>query len=191
MGASTSTYDKVPFEWTEANVLMPTPRPTRAGWQDVGSLDQLVEVVSQVLEVSRGVTDSMAVKKFGPRGAAQRLVQSPREWKCSFEDGWWKILTFDAEPAGFVLPVTYDEESGSLGTIFHMGVVPAFRGHSLSRLLLRQTVTTLMSAGVGRIFCDTDAPNEPMIRSFASEGWTRLPIREVPIPVDFMPGASI
>jgi ribosomal protein S18 acetylase RimI-like enzyme len=186
--ASRSTYAKVPFEWTDANDLPRTPSPERANWTGVGSLDELVDVVSHVLDVTSDFADSMAVSKFGARNAAKRLIQAPREWKCSYEGDWWKILTFDGEAAGFVLPVSYDETNGSLGTIFHTGVVPRFRGLGLSRLLLRQTVTTLTSAGVGRIFCDTDASNEPMIRSFTSEGWTRLPVREVPIPVDFAPG---
>jgi ribosomal protein S18 acetylase RimI-like enzyme len=179
------TYAKVPFEWTDANELPLTLSPERAMWKEVGSLDELVDVVSQVLEASHDIADSMAVAKLGARNAAQRLIQSPREWKCSYEDGWWKVLTFDGEAAGFVLPVTYDEELGREGTIFHTGVVPRFRGLGLSHLLLRQTVATLMSAGVHRIYCDTDASNEPMIRSFTSEGWTRLPVREVPVPIDF------
>jgi ribosomal protein S18 acetylase RimI-like enzyme len=188
--ASKSTYAKVPFEWTDANEFPLTPSPDRAGWKAVVSRDELIDVVSQALEVTRDFADSLSVAKFGARHAAQRLIQSPREWKCSYEDDWWKILTFDGEAAGFVLPVTYDETNGSLGTIFHTGVVPRFRGLGLSRMLLRQTVITLMSAGVRRIYCDTDASNEPMIRSFRSEGWTRLPVREVPIPKDFMPGKS-
>lgn len=188
MTSSKSTYAKIPFEWTSANTRSLTPNPEGAGWANVESLDELVDVVSQTLEASRDFADAMAVAKFGAHRAAQRLIQSPREWKCSYEDDWWKILTFNDEAVGFVLPVTYDEENGSLGTIFHTGVVPKFRGLGLSRVLLRLTVTTLMPVGVQRIYCDTDASNEPMIRSFTSEGWTRLPVRDVPVPVDFAPG---
>lgn len=182
-----STYKKVPFEWTNANTLSLTADPEGAAWTGVGSLGELIDVVSQVLAASRDYADSLAVAKFGARDAAQRLLQSPGEWRCSYDDDWWKILTLNGEAAGFVLPVAYDELNGSLGTIFHTGVVPRFRGLGLSRLLLRQTVTTLSSARVRRIFCDTDASNEPMIRSFTSEGWTRLPDREVPVPIGFAP----
>jgi ribosomal protein S18 acetylase RimI-like enzyme len=186
--ASPTTYPKIPFEWTSANELALTPVSEGVGWEGFGSHDELVDVVSQALEASRDVADSTAVAKFGARNAAQRLIESPREWQCSYEDDWWKILTLNGEAAGFVLPVTYDEEHGCEGTIFHTGVIPRFRGLGLSRLLLRQTVTTLMSVGVQRIFCDTGASNEPMIRSFTSEGWTRLPARDVPVPLDFLPG---
>lgn len=154
------------------------------------SLNELLEVVSQTLESSRDTADAMAVAKFGSHRAAQQLLQSPGQWRCSYEDDWWKILSFHGEAAGFVLPVTYDEEDGSLGTIFHTGVIPKFRGLGLSRVLLRLTVTTLMAAGVEKISCDTDTSNEPMIRAFTSEGWTRLAIREVPIPIGFAPGES-
>ncbi|MGB8179656.1 MAG: GNAT family N-acetyltransferase [Acidimicrobiales bacterium] len=189
MTASRPTYAKVPFEWTSANEVALAVGPGGAQWTPAGSLDELVDVVRQVLEVSRDAADSWAVARFGARDAAQRLIRAPGEWKCSYDENWWKILTVDGEAAGFVLPVTYDELDGSLGTIFHTGVVPRFRGLGLSRLLLRQAVNTLMTAGVQRIFCDTDATNEPMIRSFTSEGWTRLPPRDVPVPLDFTPGA--
>lgn len=187
MTTPASTYAKVPFEWTSAHERLVPLNLERAGWRNSESLDELVDVVAQALEVSRDVVDSMAVAKFGARDAAQRLIHSPGDWGCSYEDDWWKILTYNDEAAGFVLPVTYDDTNGALGTIFHTGVVPRFRGLGLSRLLLQHTVTTLISAGVERIFCDTDASNEPMIRSFTSEGWTRLPDREVPIPVDYTP----
>lgn len=188
MTSSRLTYAKVPFEWTSANTRSLTPVPEGASWENAQSLDELVDVVSQTLGASRDYADAMAVAKFGARNAAQHLIHSPREWGCSYEDDWWKILTFNDEAAGFELPVTYDEENGSLGTIFHTGVVPKFRGLGLSRVLLRLTVTTLMAVGVQRIYCDTDASNEPMIRSFTSEGWTRLPVREVPVHADFTPG---
>jgi ribosomal protein S18 acetylase RimI-like enzyme len=188
VSAPTPTYAKVPFEWTTANEPTHSLEAQGVGWQEVETLHALADVVGQALAVSRDAVDSTTVAKLGAYEAAQRLLQSPRRWKCSYEIDWWKILTFVGEPAGFVLPVTYDEEKGSLGTIFHMGVVPRFRGLGLSRALLRETVTTLTSAGVSRIFCDTDASNEPMIRSFTSEGWTRLPVREVPMPLDFTPG---
>jgi ribosomal protein S18 acetylase RimI-like enzyme len=190
VSSSQSTYAKVPFEWTSANTPPLTPKPNGASWENVKSLNELVEVVSQTLEVSHDIGDATAVAKLGARNAAQRLIHSPPQWKCSYEDDWWKILTFKGEAAGFVLPVTYDEENGSLGTIFHAGVIPKFRNLGLSRVLLRLTVTTLMAVGVQRIYCDTDASNEPMIRSFTSEGWTRLPLRQVPVPIDFAPGKS-
>jgi hypothetical protein len=45
-----------------------------------------------------------------------------------------------------------------------------------------------MNGGVRRIFCDTDETNAPMIHLFESEGWGRLPTREVPLPLGFDPG---
>lgn len=76
----------------------------------------------------------------------------------------------DGQPAGFVLPVTYDgcsRDGLDEATIYHMGVAPAHRGTGLGRLLLRRTTRVLVDHGVWRIFCDTpanNAPNDPSVR---------------------------
>ena len=64
-------------------------------------------------------------------------------------------------------------------TIFHMGVLPEYRGRGFGRALLRRA--TRVAHGVWRIYCDTAADNLPMIRLFASEGWQRLPPHERPV----------
>jgi ribosomal protein S18 acetylase RimI-like enzyme len=181
-------YWKETFEWTASNSkeLRAEPVPESVSWRDADLDEDLVLIVGRVLETSSDVSDSTALAKFGSVGAAQRLLDAPPAWKCSHSVGWWRILEFNGQSAGFVLPVTFDELGGKLGTIFHMGVVPEYRGLGLSRLLLRHTVRTLFANGAERIFCDTGATNEPMIRSFTSEGWTSLGPREVPIPVDFL-----
>jgi ribosomal protein S18 acetylase RimI-like enzyme len=90
----------------------------------------------------------------------------------------------NAEAAGFVLPVIYDgcsRDGLDEATIYHLGVAPAHRGSGIGRLLLRRATRTLVGHGVWRIYCDTAAVNEPMIRLFEQEGWARLPAHERPI----------
>jgi ribosomal protein S18 acetylase RimI-like enzyme len=101
------------------------------------------------------------------------------------------VLRYHEDPVGFVLPVRYDvtvRAVAPVGTIFHTGVIPDSRGRGFGRLLLREAVSIFMGSGVRRIFCDTDETNAPMIHLFESEGWGRLPIREVPLPTGFTPG---
>jgi ribosomal protein S18 acetylase RimI-like enzyme len=187
---SQRTYRKVPFEWTVDQVLSDRKDPTGIAWISSEIDDRFVDVVARSLAASLDTSDIASVRSMGSVNAARTLLESAPKWRCSREPDWWQLICFGGEPAGFVLPVTYDVmvQSGQPeGTIFHTGVAPEFRGRGLGRLLLRQAVRTLMNGDVRRIFCDTDATNAPMIHLFESEGWGRLPTREVPLPVGFEP----
>ena len=82
-----------------------------------------------------------------------------------------------------MLPATFEgcERDGlDEATLIHVGVRPALRGQGLGRLLLRRATATLVEHGVWRIYCDTAAENEPMLRLFETEGWTRFPPHQRP-----------
>jgi ribosomal protein S18 acetylase RimI-like enzyme len=185
------TYRKVPFEWNADQAVVERVHFVEISWIASDDDARFVDVVAQTLAASPDTADKSSVTLIGPVVAARTLLESAPKWKVSREPDWWRLLCFRDEPIGFVLPVTYDEteRAGLLeGTIFHMGVIPEFRGRGFGRLLLREAVRVLMDGGVRRIFCDTDETNAPMIRLFESEGWGRLPTREVPLPLGFEPG---
>ena len=185
------TYRKIPFEWSADQAVGERVHFDEISWITSNDDARFVDVVALSLAASPDTADKSSVKSMGPTVAARTLVESTPKWKVSREPDWWRLLCFRDEPVGFVLPVTYDEmdRAGLLeGTIFHMGVIPEFRGRGFGRLLLREAVRVLMDGGVRRIFCDTDETNAPMIRLFESEGWGRLPTREVPLPLGFDPG---
>lgn len=181
-----ATYKKTPFEWTRNLSLVEHRDVDHVSFHCANDVDALIAVVARVFEVSLDVADVATVDELGPGEAARRLVHAPPTWQTSYESEWWQLVYVGDEVAGFVLPVTYDETNASVGTIFHMGVLPNYRGRGLSRVLLRCSVETLVGAGVERIFCDTAANNTPMIRAFEAERWTRLPDRDVPMPHHFV-----
>lgn len=183
---ASAPYKKTPFEWTSDLKLVEHRDPDGIDWEPAFDVDKLIGVVARVLALSLDVADVAEVEELGPLEAARSLVHAPPTWMTSYQPEWWQLIRLDGEVAGFVLPVTYDDRRGRLGTIFHMGVVPERRGRGLSRVLLRFTVDTLMSAGVERIFCDTAANNAPMIQAFMAEGWTRLADRDAPRPHHFV-----
>jgi ribosomal protein S18 acetylase RimI-like enzyme len=185
------TYRKVPFEWSADQAVTQSDHFDEISWMTSKNDARFVAVVAQSLAASPDTADKSSVKSMGPTVASRTLLESAPKWKVSRELDWWRLLCFRNEPVGFVLPVRYDEADRAgppEGTIFHMGVIPEFRGRGFGRLLLREAVRVLMSCGVQRVFCDTDETNAPMIHLFESEGWGRLPIRAVPLPLDFEPG---
>ena len=179
------TYWKVPFEWPGNLTLESEAGPRDAHWLPAREVPQFVELVATVLAGSVGPEDRAAVERFGPTGAAERLLSPASGF--SYRPGWWEVLVHGGAPAGFVLPVIYDgarRDDRDEATIYHMGIVPQQRGRGLGRLLLRRAMRTLLDHGVWRIYCDTPADNAAMIRLFESEGWKRLPAHRRPVDLD-------
>jgi ribosomal protein S18 acetylase RimI-like enzyme len=184
-------YRKVPFEWTAAQAIVDRKPMEGISWITSDTDERFVDVVAKCLAASLDTSDQVAVQSMGSNVAARTLLESAPKWQVSREVDWWRLICYQDEPVGFVLPVTFDvmDRAGMPeGTIFHTGVIPDLRGRGFGRLLLREAVRILMGCGVRRIFCDTDETNAPMIHLFESECWGRLPIREVPLPFGFTPG---
>jgi ribosomal protein S18 acetylase RimI-like enzyme len=178
------TYWKIPFEWRPGQAPMTDDEPDGMSWAAMEDDERTVTIVAAVLAASPDASDVAAVAALGPRDAARQLLEAPPAWAMSHRREWWARLSLHGEAAGFVLPVTYDDtaqDGRDEGTIFHLGVAPEQRGQGLGRLLLRRATRTLAGHGVWRIYCDTAADNAPMIRLFASEGWTRLAPHEQPV----------
>jgi ribosomal protein S18 acetylase RimI-like enzyme len=187
-------YRKVPFEWSSGQVLIERDEATHISWITSVADERFVDVVARSLEASPDTSDITAVRSMGATVAARTLLASAPKWQCSHQPDWWRLVCYRGEPVGFVLPVTFDtttEPDRLEGTIFHTGVIPDYRGQGFGRILLRESVRVLTRGGVQRILCDTDEANAPMIHLFESEGWGRLPIREVPLPLGFAPGESV
>ena len=148
------------------------------------SNEQLQPLLSRVLAASLDAADTDAVAQVGADAAAVELLESVADWGCSYQPEWWRILSDEQGPAGFVLPVLYldgHRDGRADSTIFHLGVSPDRRGQGLASVLLGSAVTSLTECGVWRIYCDTDVDNAPMSRTFERCGWTRGMPREVPI----------
>jgi ribosomal protein S18 acetylase RimI-like enzyme len=184
-------YRKVPFEWTAEHALADREPVSGVSWITSDTDERFLDVVARCLATSPDSSDRDAVQSMGSTLAARTLLESAPKWQVSRESDWWRLLCDQDKPIGFVLPVTFDEmvrADTPWGTIFHMGVTPDARGRGFGRLLLRESVRILIGSGSQRIFCDTDETNAPMIHLFESEGWERLPTREVPLPIGFEPG---
>jgi len=172
----------MPFEWTAPDPPGDDTLPDGWEWDDGARRGAPVALVAAVLASSPSPEDRYAVEALGAEETARRILELAPGFE--YLPGRWEVLAADAEPAGFVLPVLYTgSRRGGLdeATIYHMGVLPGYRGRGIGRLLLRRATRLLVEHGVWRIFCDTAEGNAPMVRLFESEGWARLPARERPV----------
>jgi ribosomal protein S18 acetylase RimI-like enzyme len=176
------TYWKVPFEWTRTQAPAEDPLPPGWSWLDGNTAAAPLGLVADVLASSSGPEDRRAVEVLGAEEASRHILALAPGF--SYLPDRWRILAVAGEPAGFVLPATFDGcacDGLDEATIYHMGVSPSHCGAGIGRLLLRRATCLLVAHGVWRISCDTPIDNEAMIHLFESEDWTRLPPHERPI----------
>ncbi len=87
-----------------------------------------------------------------------------------YEPDWWQVAYNKAgQIVGYIQPVVFKDntqENLREGTLYYMGVVLEARGNGYVNDLLAQSIATLQTVGVWRIYCDTDSENYPMIRAF-------------------------
>lgn len=166
-------YWKTPFYWEACCPLPPCARSLSFA---PASDEALRPVIGAVMATSMDDSDRFNVPRIGVEAAVQEVYDLlPRYF--AREPDWWRIGS-DAQgrAVGFVLPVTFKEERYSKdgqpqGTIFYMGVLPAFRGHGYGLELVHEATRIFLAAGCWRIFCDTGTDNAPMVGAFRQAGY--------------------
>jgi RimJ/RimL family protein N-acetyltransferase len=97
---------------------------------------------------------------------------------AAFDARCWKVAYAGNEPAGLVLPQIYPD-SPDEGSIFHFGLIPAFRGRGYGRILHETGLAALQQAGAEKYVGSTDVMNIPMVRVFAANGCATVGIRRL------------
>jgi ribosomal protein S18 acetylase RimI-like enzyme len=164
---------KTPFIWEPG-----CPEPAAAsslGFVDADDAwlgDALAEVMSHSLDES----DQYAVAHGGAAQAVEEfLAVAPQYFERPVN--WWRAATDESgRKVGFVLPVLFQDKARwkdgcPQGTIFHMGVLPEFRGRGYAGALLDEATRVFIQARCWRIFCDASTANAPMVNAFRQAGY--------------------
>jgi ribosomal protein S18 acetylase RimI-like enzyme len=177
MTASGSTYLRIPFELLGNSAVTELSLPPETTIRVAEDDDELIGLMARAFEISLDPRDRQLVEHHGARAVAAAMVRDATDgtaYQC--ERVWWSLVDWAGAPAGFVLPVVFTgcaRDDVDEGTIYHIGVLPEFRGRGLGRILLKNCSNTLLRHGVWQISSDTAAENRPMIRLFELQGWTR------------------
>jgi GNAT superfamily N-acetyltransferase len=94
----------------------------------------------------------------------------------------WVVAYRGDEPAGVIFAQRYDDKMEE-GSLFFVGVLPAFRGQGLGKVLHAKGLEMLASIGVKEYVGSTDVQNEAMTRTFAANGCRLYAIRDVEVKV--------
>ena len=162
---ATLFVERLRLEWRPG-----TPLPELSGrlaFRPVGSADELIDLMTLVLDGTLDAHSREDLTRMSPREAAQEQYDgelagyaSPREW--------WRVATLpDGEPVGFVIPARNDYNP----IIAYLGVVPAHRGHGYVQDLVAEGTSVLAAQNVPRIRAATDDGNAPMAAAFAKAGY--------------------
>jgi ribosomal protein S18 acetylase RimI-like enzyme len=167
-------YWKTPFIW-EPGCPEPTPAPPALRFEPLAD-DWLHGAAAAVMADSLDASDRYACDHGGAGKAVDELMAILPEYFVR-PDGWWRAAV-DAlgQRVGFVLPVVFKDrarwrEERPQGTIFYMGVLPAFRGRGFGLELVHEATRVFVQAGCWRIFCDTGSDNRPMVEAFRRAGY--------------------
>jgi ribosomal protein S18 acetylase RimI-like enzyme len=164
---------KTPFVWEPG---CPEPAAADGLVYEPASTEWLHEAMAAVMADSLDESDRHAVAYGGAARAARELLSVDTD--C-FEqrDGWWRAARdTHGDAVGFVLPVLFKQaarwrDDRPEGTIYYMGVLPAFRGRGHGLRLLAEATRVFIAARCWRIFCDTGTANAPMVSAFRSAGY--------------------
>jgi RimJ/RimL family protein N-acetyltransferase len=98
----------------------------------------------------------------------------------AFEARRWRLAELDGVAVGVVLPQIYPDMP-TLGTLFHIGILPEFRGRGLGRILHAKGLE-LLADEVGTYVGSTHVANAPMIRVFERNGCQRTTTQHMYAP---------
>ena len=166
-------YWKTPFFWEPGCPEAPSRGTLRF---EIADDDWLRTAIGAVMSTSLDESDRYTVPAIGKDAAVQELFDLLPKY---FErpPTWWRVAVDDSNHSvGFVLPVTFKAEKQwrdgkPQGTIFYMGVLPAFRGRGYGLQLVHEATRIFTEANCWRIFCDTGTDNAPMVKAFRKAGY--------------------
>jgi ribosomal protein S18 acetylase RimI-like enzyme len=176
--AEAGRFWKTPFVCLSERWRMPAPQ--RLQFEDAEEA-WLREALRRTIAASLSESDRCLVERVGPDRVADELLSLAASHFMR-PAHWWRMARNDqGEAIGFVLPVLFKKPEPDPrgmhrpeGTIFHMGVLPGFRGQGYALDLIIEATRICIDAGCWRIFCDTASSNAPMLSAFRQAGYEEL-----------------
>jgi ribosomal protein S18 acetylase RimI-like enzyme len=101
-----------------------------------------------------------------PEADFQELVELAGD---RYDPGSWFIAEIGSDTVGVLLPQVLPD-AGTEGTLFYVGVLPAFRGRGYGRALHAAGLSMLAERGAEDYVGSTDTRNQPMLRIFQKNG---------------------
>jgi len=143
----------------------------RASWlaYDARHHEDFARVLVQTYEDSRDCPELTGLRPIDAVIASHKAAGQ-------FDPGLWEVACIDGEHAGCILLSTLP--SGRLLEVVYMGVVPAWRGRGVGKLLLGRAVEHCRAAGASQLTAVVDRRNTPARPLYARFGFKATARRE-------------
>ncbi|GAA3646313.1 GNAT family N-acetyltransferase [Nonomuraea antimicrobica] len=160
--------ERLRLEWRPGT---PIREPSgRLAFRPVGDVEELLSLMTQVLDGTLDAHSREDLARMPPREAAVRHFERELAHYRSPRD-WWRIATLpDGEPVGFVAPGHNDYNP----VIGYLAVLPAHRGNGYIDDILAEGTRILSAHDVPRIRAATDVGNTPMANAFRRAGYVNF-----------------
>lgn len=158
--------EKEGFWWTDKGQdLPPVAGVTVRTLAEIGR-DRYVDVIESCTVGTLDRIDRDAIASMGNRGWARAFVDGTAD--PDTDDIWYVIEDSAGDGVGFVALGPFDEEG--VGTVLHIGVAAAHRGHGYVDQLMRLANRTARERGWTHVLSDVDVLNPPMMAAMERAG---------------------
>lgn len=134
------------------------------------------ELFDEVLDTAH-IGDPLEESTAHERSALEAYISLAGD---AFESRRWRIAELEGRPVGVILPQIFPDLR-TVGTLFHIGILPEFRGRGLGRILHAKGLE-LLSDEVDSYVGSTHVLNTPMIRIFERNGCERTTTQHMYVP---------
>lgn len=135
----------------------------------------------QFLDVTRDTyADSLDCPEINGLRPIEDVLATHRA-SGEFDPARWLLATIENQPAGCILLGAHPRRG--FAEITYMGVVPAFRGRGLGKVLLRKGLIVCRRAGLERLVLVVDERNTPAQRMYAASGFEPFAARRAYVHV--------
>ena len=117
-----------------------------------------------------GEIDAYVFPCLGDRYGCRRLMNEIRRKPGFLPCATWLI----ASPAGYVGTVQGVMDSGPIGAIQNVGVIPSYRGLGLGRALVNRALAGFRQAGLSRAYLEVTAENAAAVQLYRDVGFQRI-----------------
>ena len=130
------------------------------------------------VETLAGILEQNVNRDMNLKDPETELDECVAHAGTAFNPATWKLALLDGKIAGLVLPQLF-HDAPEEGSIFNIGLLPAYRGRGLGRLLHARGLDDLKRLGATRYVGSTDIVNVPMRRIFAANGCREKGVRRI------------
>ncbi len=157
----------------ERELFEPMPAPVLpSGYRWVAWSEAMLDLHAAVkFECFRGELDASIFPCLGDRDGCHRLMREIRRKPGFLPAATWLVADMEGR---FVATIQGVVDSGPIGSIQNVGVVPGNRGVGVGVALVARSLLGFRESGIDRVALEVTAENGPAVQMYRKLGFRRV-----------------